>query len=356
LFSKGATALGCASQGLIASPAIAQPLKSVKFTLPWLANGSTCFPYIAKHLGVFKKYGLDVSISRGFGSVASAQAVGAGQFDFGMSFAGAVILNAARGLPLISLGTFSYDSAMGALLLADGPIQSAKDFEGKKVGIVPTGADAPYWPAFLQKAGLNPASITLVQCDARVLEQALMNKQVDAASCIATSSLPIVIAAGQPCHFMLWSQFGLRQYAGQLIARKETLDADPQLCEAVVAAMFEGLATAMKDPEASLDIFFKEVPEASLAKGARENARLSQGLMHYTVISPEAEQHALGYCDMAAADRMIDSVMEFAGATGLKRPAVSDLFTNRFTGGAKFSSEEWSKIKAQNGEYGKLLA
>ncbi len=199
-FLKGAAVLGCASQGLIAAPAIAQAPKAVRFTLPWLANGSTCSPTSRRPSGFSKNTGWMSAISRGFGSVASAQAVGAGQFDFGMSFAGAVILNAARGLPLVSLGTFSYDSTMGALLLADGPIKTAKDFEGKKVGIVPTGADAPYWPAFLQKAGLDPSSVTLVQCDARVLEQALMNKQVDAASCIATSSLPIVIAAGQPCH------------------------------------------------------------------------------------------------------------------------------------------------------------
>ncbi len=63
----------------------------------------------------------------------------------------------------------------------------------------------------------------------------------------------------------------------------------------------------------------------------------------------------VGYCDMAAAESMIASVMAFGGTTGLKPPAVSDLFTNRFIGGSKFSSDEWSKIKAQKAEYAKLL-
>ena len=87
----------------LAAPAIAQAARPVKLTLPWLANGSTLFAYVAKNQGFFKKRGIDIAISRGFGSVAAAQAVGAGEFDFGFIFAGGTILGAARGLPLVAM-------------------------------------------------------------------------------------------------------------------------------------------------------------------------------------------------------------------------------------------------------------
>ena len=138
----GGAALAGASMTL-ARPAIAQSLRPVKLTLPWLANGSTLFTYVAKNQGFFKRRGLDVSIARGFGSVAAAQAIGAGEFDFGFVFAGGTILGAARGLPLVALATLGYDATMGIALRADSPIREPKNLEGKKIGIVPTSAEAP---------------------------------------------------------------------------------------------------------------------------------------------------------------------------------------------------------------------
>jgi NitT/TauT family transport system substrate-binding protein len=87
LQAAAALAVGSATTRF-AAPAVAQSLRTVKLTLPWLANGSSLFTYVAKNQGYFKKRGIDIVISRGFGSVTAAQAVGAGEFDFGFIFAG----------------------------------------------------------------------------------------------------------------------------------------------------------------------------------------------------------------------------------------------------------------------------
>jgi len=47
----------------------AQNLKPVNFTLPWVADGSNLYTYVAKEMGFWQKHGLDVSIARGSGSV-----------------------------------------------------------------------------------------------------------------------------------------------------------------------------------------------------------------------------------------------------------------------------------------------
>jgi NitT/TauT family transport system substrate-binding protein len=354
LQAAAALAVGSATTRF-AAPAVAQSLRTVKLTLPWLANGSSLFTYVAKNQGYFKKRGIDIVISRGFGSVTAAQAVGAGEFDFGFIFAGGTILGAARGLPLVALSTLGYDALMGMALRGDSPIKSPKDFQGKKIGTVPASAEAPYWPAFARKAGIDTSTITMVQMDNRVLEQSLVNKQVDAMTAIGSSSIPLITAMKEPVRFMLWSSAGITLYAGQVVTRPEVLAKDRELCRAVNDALTEGLAYALKDPEAGIDIFLKEIPEIGITAGGKENARISQGLMHYTVVSPEAETNSIGYTDMTKAGEMVDLVMEFGAPKDAKKPVISQLFTNDLVGSVKLSPEEWAKVKKNVAEYAAIL-
>lgn len=351
-------AAGTAATGLIsqfATPAVAQSGRIVKLTLPWLANGASLFAYVAKNQGFFKKRGIDIAISRGFGSVAAAQAVGAGEFDFGIIFAGGTILGAARGLPLVALSTLGYDATMGMAMRGDSPIKTAKDLQGKKIGTVPASAEAPYWPAFARKAGIDTSAVTMVQMDNRVIEQSLINKQVDAITAIGSSSIPAIMAMKEQVRFMLWSSVGIALYAGQVVTRPEILAKDKELCRAVNEALIEGLAYAMKDPEAGIDIFVKEVPEIGITAGGRSNARISQGLMHYTMIAPEAENNSLGYTDMTKAGEMVDLVMEFGAPKDAKKPEVNDLFTNELVGTVRLTPEEWNTVRKNVAEYARIL-
>jgi NitT/TauT family transport system substrate-binding protein len=65
--------------------AFAQSKRAIKFTLPWVAEGSSLYTFVAKGMGFWEKHGLDVEIARGSGSVAAAQAIGEARFDFGMA-------------------------------------------------------------------------------------------------------------------------------------------------------------------------------------------------------------------------------------------------------------------------------
>jgi NitT/TauT family transport system substrate-binding protein len=355
LLTAAATLPIAAAATQFATPALAQGAKTVKFTLPWLANGSSLFAFVAKNQGYFKKRGIDISISRGFGSVAAAQAVGAGEFDYGFIFAGGTILGAARGLPLVAMATLGYDATMGMVVRADSPILQPKDLEGKKIGSVPTSAEAPYWPAYVRKTGIDASGITMVQMDNRVIEQGVANKQVDAITSIATSSVPVMLAMKEPCRFMPWNAAGVSLYSGQVVTTHANLAKDKELSRAITEALTEGLAFALKDPEAGLDIFMKEVPELAVTKGGRENAKISQAMMHYTVMSKEAQGHSIGFTDMAKAAQMVDLVMEFGAPKDAKKPDATALFTNDFTGPVKLSAAEWDTVRKNVAEYSAIL-
>src|SRR5262249_56434613 len=79
-----------------ASQASAQKLT---FTLNWVAGGDHAPYFYAQKMGFYKQAGLDVDFETGRGSAASAQKVGAGQSQLGLS-------DMAGGLPFPRQGLY----------------------------------------------------------------------------------------------------------------------------------------------------------------------------------------------------------------------------------------------------------
>src|SRR5439155_8761322 len=83
-----------------ASEASAQKLT---FTLNWVAGGDHAPYFYAKKMGFYKHAGLDVDFETGRGSAASAQKVGAGQSQLGLSDMAGVLLLRGQGLDLVGV-------------------------------------------------------------------------------------------------------------------------------------------------------------------------------------------------------------------------------------------------------------
>lgn len=342
----------------LAAPGIvqAQRTQKVTFSLPWLANGSTAMVQVAKASGAFKKHGLDVEIFRGFGSLATAQAVAQGRFDFGMASAGPMILTSARGTPLTALATVNYDTTMGILVRKDSPVKAVKDLAGKKLGTVITSAEHPFWQAFASASGLDPATVTVVQMDNRILERALIDGQVDAITVIGSSSIPVLAAQGVPHRFFPFSGGGIALYSNMLLAKPETLKERPEVCEAVTRALMAGLAFQLRNQDKAIDMLLAEVPELQAIANVKDSARLSQGLLLSTVISKESLQNGLGWTDPSGWRRTVDLTMKHAVPAGTARPAVDEVAQNRFVGTEKLSAAEWEATRKELAPYAAMLA
>lgn len=355
LAGGAALAAGLPAAAMLGAGARAQTTEAVKLTLPWIANGSNYWPMVGKKLGYFSSRGIDVEVARGFGSVAAAQAVANKQFDFGVVFAGGTILAAARGLPLVTLATVYYDAMMGTALLQTSPIKAPKDLEGRKLGIVPTSAEAPFWPAYAAAAGIDASKVQLVQVDSKVIERVLIDKQVDAITAIGSSSLPVMVAQGVTPRFDLWSKVGVELYAAQIVTRQEVLEQKPKLCQAMVDAILESYAFTLREPKKAIDEFVALVPEVGLTKGGRENAELSQGLAQLMTLRPEAMDHTLGWTDMGKLGPMFDLVMKYAAPKDATRPDPQKFATNQFVGKVTLTKAEWEAVKKNTADYAKLL-
>jgi NitT/TauT family transport system substrate-binding protein len=347
-------AAGLATASLLPMPAIAET-RQVKFTLPWLAQGSFAFVYMAKAKDFLKKRGIEIDIARGFGSFAAAQSIAGGQFDVGLCAAPALTLSVAKGLPLIALATTDYDATMGVGVLADSPIQKPQDLAGKKIASVPTSAEFPFLPAYAKKAGFDLSTVESVHVDNKVIERILMEKQVDAITNFAASSYSTMMSKGVPSRWMLYSTAGIKNHGQTIAVTKDTLAKDPAFCEAMVDGLLEGVAFTLSSPDETVDLFLKQLPEMALNPSAKELARLGLNMWQHSVEHPESRAHGLGWSDPEAFAQVTDLVMQYLAEPGMTRPEVETLMTNRFTGKLKLNEAQWSQVRSRVSEYDKVF-
>ncbi|HVH79344.1 MAG TPA: ABC transporter substrate-binding protein [Stellaceae bacterium] len=323
----------------------------MKFTLPWVAEGATLYTFVAKGMGLWDKHGLDVDIARGSGSVASAQAIGDGKFDFGLSTPSIAMLQAIKGLPIVSLACCAYDATMGVCVMNDGPIKAAKDLEGHTVASVLLSADYPFFAPFAAKTGIDTAKVTRLQVDNKVRDRLLPDGKVDAITGFASSVMPVYAATGVKAHFMLYSDYGLTNYGTTIMTQPQRVTDEAELCAAFVEGLMEGLKFTILDPEEALNVFLKQVPELALVPHAREQARVGVGIMIYTVARDLVRDNGLGYIDPKDYETIADVVMQYLANPGEIRPDVTKLMTNKFAGSIKFSPAEWERAQKNASEF-----
>jgi ABC-type nitrate/sulfonate/bicarbonate transport system substrate-binding protein len=350
------TASTLAAPFVITSGLRAQGTRKVKFTLPWVAEGSNAVAFVAKANGYWAEAGLDVEISRGYGSVAAAQAVGAGQFDFGMGAASAGIQQAAKGLPVVSIGCLGYDATMCLAVNGDSPVHEPKQLDGKSIGGTVSSGEYPFLPAFAKAAGLDLGSCKLVQADPNVRQRLLMERQVDAICGFAISIAPIFVANNKPIRFMPYSSYGLKFYNNAILTRTEVLKSDPKLCEAMAKGLLKATRFCLLNRKEAVNIFLKQVPEAALSANGAKVIDTGLGIFNMTAIGEPSKKVAIGQTEEADYAYMTDMVMKYLGAPGDKPPALDTLYTNQFVGDVKLTPEEWAKAETDVKEYRDLFA
>jgi ABC-type nitrate/sulfonate/bicarbonate transport system substrate-binding protein len=331
-------------------------LRPVTFTLPWIAEGSNAYAYVAKANGYWSKRGLDVKISRGYGSTAAAQAVGAGRFQFGLAAAPSGIQLAAKGLPVKALLSCGYDATMGICVLKDGPIKTVKDLEGRKMASTVSSGDYPFLSVFAERANIDMSKITRIQADPNVRQRLLISKEVDAISGFAISFVPVFETQHVETRNLLYSSVGLTLYNNSLITQISMMEKEPKLCADMAAGLAEAVAFTMQNTEEAVKIFLKEVPETALTADGAERTRLGVGIFTVSMLQKPLLEHGVGYAVPADYQAMTGLVMKYVADKTDKTPAQNDLFTNEYAGKVKLTQAQWDKAMENAKPYRKFLS
>jgi NitT/TauT family transport system substrate-binding protein len=344
-----------AAPAILSGPANTQERRKVTFTLPWVAEGSNAFVFIAKAKGYWDELGLDVAVARGYGSVAAAQAVGAGQFQFGAAAASAGIQLAVKGLPVVAIGCAGYDGTMGICVLRDSPIKTPKDLAGKKLAGAVGSGEYPFLPLFFERAGLDIKSLEFNQVDPNVRTRLLVTKQVDAISGFAISFVPPLVTQKVESRSMLFSQYGMTLYNNALMTRLEILRSERKLCADMASGLMKAVKFTVLYPDEALQLFLKQVPETAISSTGAEQTRLGLGIFNVAMLHEPARKNCVGYTDPEDYQVMTDLVMKYIASPGDKPPVQSELFSNDLVGEIKFTPEEWRAAEAKAEPFRKYL-
>ena len=227
LANVAAAALGAAVLG--ASPAAAQ---KISFGLNWVAGGDHAPYFYAQKMGSYKQAGLDVDFETGRGSAASAQKVGAGQSQLGLSDMAGVLLFRGKGLDLVGVMNVYANSPQGLYWLKSSGIQSVKDLAGRKIGNPAGDGARTIWPALAKANGIDANSVTWVNIDANSKLAALKAKSIDATTSFYNIHHIFQKELGDDMGFVAWKDAGLNTYGNTVIVNGDFLKKN----KAVVAA------------------------------------------------------------------------------------------------------------------------
>ena len=258
-----------AAIALGASPAAAQKLT---FTLNWVAGGDHAPYFYAQKMGWYKQAGIDIDFETGRGSAASAQKVGAGASQLGLSDMAGVLLFRGKGVDLVGVMNVYANSPQGLYWLKSSGIKSVKDLAGKKIGNPAGDGARTMWPALAKKVGIDPNSVTWVNIDANAKLGALKAKTVDATTSFFNLHHVFARELGTDMGFLAWKDAGVNPYGNSIIANGAWLKANRDKADKFVKITQKAFAECAKKPEPCIQALVEAQRRAAVPERARQLA------------------------------------------------------------------------------------
>ena len=271
---------------------------------------------------ISSKRGIDLDISRGYGSMAAIQAVATGQFDMGGAQTGANLLSIMKGLDLRLLGTQGYDATLGIVVPEKGPVKTPKDLEGKKIGVSAAGGDTPFLPAYCRLVGVDFSKVSVVQLDSKILEQGAMSGIVDAIVVTGLSSIPNFISENFPIRMMPFSEAGLQFYWLNTLTNGSFLAKNKELVDNVQMGILEGMKFMLLNPQEAMERHLKEHEELAIGKNGKLYVELGLGMTRAIMMAAGVDP-ARARLHRSRQDRRAGEGRE-AICRGAKRPGAAE--------------------------------
>jgi NitT/TauT family transport system substrate-binding protein len=254
--------IGCIS-ALLASGAVAQERKLDPLIVSYSSfTGNRAPLWIAKDIGLYEKYGLDVKlVSIAAGSV-SLTALLAGNVHLTTDSAFGVVGAVARGAPVVTVST---NGVLPYQLIAVSPIKTPADLKGKTVGSSRIGAGTDFLlRRILAKIGLTPGKdVSLIptgvsESDKRI--QLMFQGKIDATIGEADKIFQFAELGGQKISVLGEPKdFGVPAPGSELNTTRQNLrDLRPRL-KAFFMAYSEAIAVGRSNRDLAYQAFRKHM-------------------------------------------------------------------------------------------------
>ena len=256
---------------LLPSLAMAQTKDPIKLKVGMVAAVDMLALPIALERGFFEKHGLDVTIARPYATgVDALNALQAGETDMlqaGVPAIGAIL----RGMDLVFFGNYSgnatklgSDATLALIAGKDAGIAKGdlKGLKGKKIATSFGTINHLYILGLLEKAGLTPADVTLVNTPPPEMNVALLAKGVDAFVC--WDPVPVIGMKDVPGAVEVIRGGDVISYLGFNITLRPWMEKNGATIEKFLAAMSEADQWMRKNPKQAAAIGTRWIPGLKL--------------------------------------------------------------------------------------------
>jgi putative hydroxymethylpyrimidine transport system substrate-binding protein len=232
------------------SPGSASDPQQFTLALDWYVNPDHAGVYTAIERDFFRQAGLDVTPQVPSDPSAPIKQVAAGRVDLAISYEPEVLLANEQGLDVQAVGAL-VDSPLTSLIsLPEGGIASAADLNGKTVGTAGIPYQSDYLETILEAAGLSPSSAKEVNVGLNLLP-AVIGGRVDAilGGFRNIEGVDLRLRGLDP-RVVPVDQLGVPTYDELvLVARRSTVEDDPEAIRAFLEALARGTDYARAHPQ-----------------------------------------------------------------------------------------------------------
>lgn len=257
-------ALGALAGGLGWSGAAAA-LDKVTWQYAWLPTGEYA-PFVAGDaLGFYKEEGIELTMTRGFGSGDTVNKVAAGAVMIGDGDVSAVMAARLRGGAKVKSIMAGYTVAPHAIfVLESSGITDFKGLEGKTVGTTPGNSHQVYFPLVARAAGVDADKVKFLNVEPAAMGALLIQGRLDAAPFWSAHHYYLnkqAVKMGKSIRVLPFSAVGFELYSWCIFAQDDVIANKGELLQRFLRASKRSLDWAYKNDAEAVKHHVQRHPE-----------------------------------------------------------------------------------------------
>lgn len=316
----------------IAAPFVARgqtALPKVRFTAGWAFQGNQSYMLRARDAGYFREAGVDVSVSRGFGSGRIPVDIAGGVFDLGAGEMSATLKFMAENpdSDLVVVAILEDTNQMAMTVRGDGPIRSPKDIEGGTLAAPESDVGRQLFPAWARMAGVDASKVNWVSVALELREPMLVQKRVNGITGNTSSTALGLKRLGMDLpdqRIFFYRDAGLDLYSNCYVASRKFAEKNPEALKAALTGLFRAYVEYYRDPTESLKVLMAAEPLTDLKIEAERVAFLKQTMP----VGKAMKEHGISTVDPARLELCIKTIEESYGLP--KRLTKERVYTDAY--------------------------